>query len=88
MSDSVELLKQKAAQGNNDARQQLGELYFWGQPQQGIARNPELAQQHFEAAAVNGNPHAQYNLGLLLIQGNAGEYGNTTNVTRGVELLN
>jgi len=52
-----------AAQGNADAMNNLGALYYKGQ---GVEKNISTAAEWYLKAAMKGNSHAQYTYGALL----------------------
>ena len=55
-----------AAQGYDDALNNLGELYDQGL---GVAQDSNRARQYFEQAVERGNAYAMYNLGVLYENG-------------------
>ncbi|PHR56613.1 MAG: hypothetical protein COA43_13385 [Robiginitomaculum sp.] len=60
------LYKQAAALGNNDARVNLGYMYFVGQ---GVKQNYQIARQYYLHAAKVGDTDAQRNLALIYKHG-------------------
>jgi TPR repeat protein len=67
--DAVQYHQQEADNGDVPSQLWLGKRYFWGGG--GIQPDPVRAQQYFERAAQQGNPEAQYNLGVMLMSGDA-----------------
>ena len=55
-------LRTQAAQGNAEAQNKLGKLYFRGQS---VPPNNTTAREWFEKSAAQGNADAQYNIGFL-----------------------
>jgi uncharacterized protein len=65
-ADGLQSLQTQAAQGNADAQNKLGKLYFRGQS---VPLNNTTAREWFEKSAAQGNVDAQYNLGFLYDKG-------------------
>ena len=59
---AVELFTKAAEQGNVDAQNNLGVMYFVGE---GVSRDVNKAKQWFEKAAAQGNEEAKGNLEAL-----------------------
>lgn len=64
--DPVNVLKQKADQGNVDAQYYLGKAYAAGK---GVRKDQERAVEWYRKAAENGNADAQNNLGAAYANG-------------------
>lgn len=64
--EELQSLRTQAAQGNAEAQNKLGKLYFRGQ---GVPPNNTTAREWFEKSAAQGNADAQYNLGFLYDKG-------------------
>jgi Sel1 repeat len=62
-------LEQMAQQGNADAENALGLLYFQGDKESGIKPDQRAGVQWFERAAEDGNLAAQARLGLMYSSG-------------------
>src|SRR5512139_2919778 len=60
------LMSQAAEAGSVEATAALGTFYDYGM---GARRSASRAVKLYRAAAVSGNPDAQYNLGLALFEG-------------------
>jgi TPR repeat protein len=56
---AVELFKQAADQGNVDAQNNLGVMYYSGE---GVPRDSDKAKEWFTKAAAQGNEDAKANL--------------------------
>ena len=69
-AEDLQLLQTQAAQGNVEAQNKLGKLYFLGQS---VPLNNATAQEWFEKSAAQGNADAQNNLGFLYDKGQ-GDY--------------
>lgn len=65
-AEGMQLMQTQAAQGNAEAQNKLGELYFRGQ---GVPPNNTTAREWFEKSSAQGNADAQYNLGFLYDKG-------------------
>lgn len=61
-AEGMQLLQTQAAQGNAEAQNKLGKLYFRGQS---VPPNNTTAREWFEKSAAQGNADAQYNIGFL-----------------------
>ena len=61
-AEGMQLLQTQAAQGNAEAQNKLGKLYFRGQ---NVPPNSTTAREWFEKSAAQGNADAQFNLGFL-----------------------
>lgn len=66
--DPVGLLETAGAEGNIDALYRLGVMYYDGQ---GVDRDLDMASQYFRAGAEFENPECMYNLGIMIIRGEA-----------------
>jgi TPR repeat protein len=72
----------KAAKlGSVEAQRDLGCYYFWGED--GIEKNDNLSRKWYKRAAKNGHTDAQYNLGLMLLDGEGG----SVNIKKGLKWL-
>ena len=69
-AEGMQLLQTQAAQGNAEAQNKLGKLYFRGQS---VPPNNTTAREWFEKSAAQGNADAQNNLGFLYDKGQ-GDY--------------
>ena len=69
-AEGMQLLQTQAAQGNAEAQNKLGNLYFLGQS---VPPNNTTAREWFEKSAAHGNADAQNNLGFLYDKGQ-GDY--------------
>jgi len=65
-AEGLQSLQTQAAQGNADAQNKLGKLYFRGQS---VPLNNTTAREWFEKSAAQGNVNAQYNLGWMYAYG-------------------
>ena len=65
-AENLQSLQTQAAQGNAEAQNKLGKLYFLGQS---VPPNNTTAREWFEKSAAQGNADAQYNLGFLYDKG-------------------
>ena len=61
------MFTKSAEQGNVDAQNNLGVMYFVGE---GVSRDVDKAKQWFEKAAAQGNAEAKGNLEALQNAGN------------------
>jgi len=61
-AEGLRSLQTQAAQGNAEAQNKLGKLYFLGQS---VPQNNTTARKWFEKSAAQGNADAQNNLGFL-----------------------
>ena len=61
-AENLQSLQTQAAQGNAEAQNKLGKLYFRGQI---VPPNNTTAREWFEKSAAQGNADAQYNIGFL-----------------------
>jgi TPR repeat protein len=61
-AEGLQSLQTQAAQGNAEAQNKLGKLYFMGQS---VPLNNTTAREWFEKSAAQGNADAQNNLGFL-----------------------
>ena len=59
---AVELFQKSAEQGNVDAQNNLGVMYYAGE---GVPRDEAKAKQWFKKAAAQGNADAQANLDAM-----------------------
>jgi len=69
LAASVDLLKNRAAQGNASAQATLGFMYDKGQ---GVPQAYAEALKWFRFAAAQGNADAQFNLGVMHDKGDGG----------------
>ena len=69
-AEDLQSLQTQAAQGNAEAQNKLGKLYFLGQS---VPLNNATAREWFEKSAAQGNADAQNNLGFLYDKGQ-GDY--------------
>ena len=58
----MELFQKSAEQGNVDAQNNLGVMYYAGE---GVPRDPAKAKEWFKKAAAQGNADAQVNLDAM-----------------------
>lgn len=68
--DPVGLLKTAGADGNIDALYKLGVMYYDGN---GVDPDLEMSAQYFRAGSEFENPECMYNLGIMIIRGEANE---------------
>ncbi|HSL06069.1 MAG TPA: tetratricopeptide repeat protein, partial [Nitrospiraceae bacterium] len=68
--EELQSLRTQATQGNAEAQNKLGKLYFLGQS---VPQNNTTAREWFEKSAAQGNADAQNNLGFLYDKGQ-GDY--------------
>ena len=66
-ADSVDLLKNRAAQGEAEAQSALGFKYVTGE---GVPQDYTEALKWYRLAATQGQAAAQFNVGFLYSQGN------------------
>lgn len=59
-------LYNQAILGNPEAQFEIGQLYHYGV---GLAKNPEQAKLYYELAAEQNDVRAEYNLGILYMEG-------------------
>jgi hypothetical protein len=59
---AIELFKQSAKYGNNEANFKLGVIYYKGN---GVKKDLNLAMKYFQRAAVSGHMKAKYNTGVI-----------------------
>merc|ERR1719163_1815872 len=52
-----------------EAAEMMGDTYFHGDPLAGVEPNPQLAAQHYHAAAAQGSSLAHANLGMMYSHG-------------------
>ena len=69
-AEDLQSLQIQAAQGNAEAQNKLGKLYFLGQS---VPLNNTTAREWFEKSAAQGNADAENNLGFLYDKGQ-GDY--------------
>ncbi len=62
----IDRLRQAADQGDAEAQNKLGYMYFTGE---GVAKNDQEAVKWFRKAAEQGHAKAQFNLGLSYSKG-------------------
>lgn len=73
-------LYNQAILGNPDAQFEIGQLYHYGV---GLAKSPEQAKIYYELAADQDDVRAEYNLGILYMEGQF----NTANYEKGMSWL-
>ena len=66
--DPVGLLETAGSDGNIDALYRLGVMYYDGD---GVEQDFDMASQYFRAGAEFENPECMYNLGIMIIRGEA-----------------
>jgi len=66
-ANPLDTLRQKAQQGDPVAQNKLGDLYANGQ--QGIKQDDSEAARWYRKSALQGNALAQFNLGMLYVDG-------------------
>lgn len=66
--DPVGLLEAAGADGNIDALYRLGVMYYDGD---GVEADMDMASQYFRAGSDFENPECMYNLGIMMIRGEA-----------------
>jgi enhanced entry protein EnhC len=74
-------LYNQAILGNPEAQFEIGQLYHYGV---GLAKSPEQAKIYYELSADQDDVRAEYNLGILYMEGQLGE----ANYDKGMSWLN
>lgn len=64
-----QFLQNQASKGNSVSQNQLGRMYFYGEPENGVHQSYKIGLRWLHCAAAKGNDDAYYKLGWMYMFG-------------------